>query len=422
MKQIYALLAFLLLIGILGAAQMDYPDLIGKTIRYLNVYPADASERINLAYYYMMDSKPDMALAQYQWVERENPNSGTAGEGILWALNSLKMYRHALAKADSLIAHHPHISMYRVYKGQAELQSGKPLRARLSYQKVLSSDQSDSLSQALARDGLGWAYLAVNDYGGAITVSGDIETPSSPLREATRWHTFLTTGFSYKETGNYGFSASLGLQKRTWAMLASYHDQYVKDAHYRYMGSFKLGKQTKYADFGFRAATLIGEYEPVYPGKSFFAAATGKLYLSDALIKPIVAIHLSSYSRMNAYQGDLGFNARYGRMSVSYGFSGVYHDLEALDSDLREYVHTLGAAYQIFPALKMALHWIKGETSWWIDASGIIYDDFYGANEIYGLSAYLSLSRSLSLGLYYHLGIENDEYSDLIHTNISLRY
>ncbi|MDZ4182243.1 MAG: hypothetical protein U1B83_05140, partial [Candidatus Cloacimonadaceae bacterium] len=408
----------------LFAVDLDYQDLIDKTRRYLNVYPEDDAERLNLAYYYMMASDPKLALEQYRLLETKDAYASAAGEGILWALNSLGMYRQSIAKADSLITAYPTMHGYHIYKGQAELRLSYPLKARRSYLHALKDDNRDAVIRSNARDGLAWSYLALQDYAGAINAIKAQYTDTSlsdAQKEINRIHTFTSAAFSYKESGNYGISANLGTQKGTWAIGASFHQQFVDAAKYRYSIGARINKQTKPMDFSLRFAHLSGDDERVYPGNSASLKTTGKLYLADFLIKPATTIHLSSYARHNAYQGDLGIKISRDKLSLGFGISRIYQDREAIEADSLSYTHNLSVGFVPLPFLNLGLHLIKGNSAWWIDAEGSIYDDFDAPSTIYGISANLYLSKHLGLSLYQHIGIENDENSYYTFASLTLR-
>lgn len=424
MTRIIVLLILCLAFATLRAADTDYQDLIDKTRRYLSVYPEDNAERLNLAYYYMMVSDPRLALDQYRLLETKEAYASAAGEGILWALNSLSMYRQSIAKADSLIAEYPNILGYHIYKGQAELRLYYPLRARRSYLNAWKDDSLDAVIRSNARDGLTWSYIALQDFASAFTAIKDQNTntlESDAMKEINRVCTFVSAAFSYKESGNYGISTNLGAHRGTWGLSVSFHQQYVENQDYRTSIGTRISKQTKPIDIGLRFAHLSGDDGRVYPGNSASLKTVAKIYLSDFLVKPAITAHLSSYIRHSAYQGDVGIKISRDKLSFGYGISGIYQDREAIDADSLFYTHNLSLGLVPTSFLSLGLHLIKGNTEWWIDAEGSLYDDFDAPTTIYGISANLYLSKHLGLSLYQHIGIENDEDSYFTFASITLR-
>lgn len=394
---------------------MDYPDLIRKTRRYLTIFPNDSLERLNLAWYYMQNAQPDSALAQYDKLLAQDPSREIAAAGGLWACNVLSHYRETLSRADRYLRQWPHDPNILNHRALARLNLFSPLRARKDYAAAKKLSGADSLANSIAENGIAWSHLYLADYAGAAR-NVEMNPPASKytlLPLLKRWRLGASLGMGYKNGGDpyYLFGASLG--RKTLSLAFSGEEYLLDGEHYRTSLKLDVDKQFAPVDIKLAGQALNGIDDGIYPAWQAGISASGKIYASSFLLRPLLTSYYAYFQSFSSLQADFGLRAGNDRFKLQVIYSGLYLDNEAMNADRRGKVLSLSAEMRVWRGIQLSLNASRGDMAWWTNANGILMDTYYPDQAVYGLGLRIPLDNTISLSLYQQLGI-TDESNDYL--------
>lgn len=408
----------LLLLGVISAVAQDrdYPDLIRKTNRYLSVFGDDSAERLNLAWYYMLNAQPDSALVQYDEVSRREPANPLAASGSLWALNYLAQYSETVSRSDTLIHLFPQNPDIFNHRGLALLQTRSPLKARTSYQTAGKLAAPDSDGAAIANTGLAWSYLNLGDYANAEyalkSKPGPDDLSAAKSLEKTRFS--LSGGFGYKQNGDTYYMGKTALRKKTLGLALGFEEYRISGDHYRTASSLELDQQFPHLSVRLEAKNLSGVDENLYPAWQGGASVSGRIYSSAWRFRPLLSAHYTYTPVFSAAQADIGCWAGNDQLDILLMYSGLYLDKLAVDTDQRGNVFTGIADLRLYRSIRLSFSASHGDMGWWTNPWGITLDSFDVNPTNLGLGLFFTLGSRFGLSIYSQLGFANETYNYLV--------
>ncbi len=417
MKKALPLILLLLLAVVAAPAQaQDYPDLIRKTQRYLSVFPENQAKQLSLAWYFMQNAQPDSALARYEEVARRYPDNPGAASGSLWALNSLNRYSETLRRSKVLLRTFPDNPDIFNHRGLALLQTYSPLSARASFRAAQKLPPPNSYGAAIAADGLAWSYLNSGDFANSEQVansSPEAEALSvSPWLNKTRFA--LSGGLGYKQNGDIYWLGEASLRRKTLSLALGFEEYRIAGQHFRTAIDVELGKQFRPMDLKLGAKLLRGVDAGSYPAWQGSASATGKIYLSNLRLSPLLSAVYTYAPVFSAAQADIGLRAGTDQINLLLMYSGTYLDNLATGSDETGRVLTGIADLRLYRSIRLSLSASHGDLAWWTNPYGVTLDTLYPNATNLGLGLRFPLGSGFGLSLYSQLGLIDETSNYLL--------
>lgn len=415
MRNLTLICMLLFVMGGLFAQSSYYQQLIDKAKVQLAYNPIDDAQRLNLAYYYMMNGQADLALPQYRMVRQRDPANLTAATGTLWALTKLGNWTECIQAAKADLAAVPAEGMIYYYLGVAQAETRKTQFARVNYLRAIDL-MRDSPYLELPQTGLGWAYLTLDDYPAARKHFQLVKTPvqPDPFVPAIGWE----TSFAQKDSTSTFFTLGASYTQESWRLQLRGEELLYQGKHLRWIMQGSLRKQFVPLDLKLGLQHLAGTDKRIYPGNVVSLSVQPKLYLNTIFIKPVAAQHTAFFPRFNVYQSDLGISLIYPPLTATYTTSYIYQDNEAVGSDTHNWVNTAASTVRIYGDIHLGLYAGWGKMAWLTNASGNIIDDFEPATSYYGAALDAYLNKHLRLTLYHQLGIK--DHATIPYTSLGL--
>lgn len=405
---------FILLLAIVARAEeADYRELISKTERYLMVYPDDQGEKLNLAYYYMMSAQPDSALTLYRGLRAADGFAERAAGGELWALNTLGRYQEAIKTSRELMREFPDNPDLLNNLALAYLQTGFPQKARTGYSRAFRLSQPATPSFEIAADGLGWSYLALNDFAKAelalrATDADKHQKISSKLGQP---RLDLSFGIGYKDSLDTLLLAGITAGWRTWSLSLSANQYRVDGDHYSSGLAVSLKNQFAPIEISVSGRGLTGTDEMAYPAWQAGLNASSRIWLPNSFIAPRLTALYAYYPSFSSLQADFGFWAGNDRVQIGIGYSGLILDNESPDADTRGRVYSASVDLRLWRSVNLAGYFSTGDMEWWTSPYGTLIDSFETSDTICGVGLKVPLGKVISLQLYQQIGFLNDQFS-----------
>ncbi len=419
MKKALPLLLLMLAVVAATAQAQDYPELIRKTQRYLSVFPENNAERLSLAWYFMQNAQPDSALALYQEVALRDPASADAASGSLWSLNALQRYPETIRGSKTLIRAFPENPDILNHRGLALLQTYSPLSARASYRSAQKLAAPNSLSAAIAADGLAWSYLNSGDFANAehVVKTSPGALTANPLLDQAR--STFAAGFGYKQNGDTYWLGKASLGRKTFSASFGLEEYRLAGQHFRTALDLELGKQLRPLDLKLGAKLLRGVDSGSYPAWQGGASATGNIYLSGFRLNPLLSLRYTYAPVFSAAQADLGVKVSTDRLNLLLMYSRLDLDYLAAGTDQTGQVFTGITDLRLYRSLRLSLSASHGDMAWWTNPYGVTLDTIYPNATNLGLGLSLPLGSGFGLSLYGQLGLIDDSNNHLLQSVLS---
>lgn len=401
------ILLFLLLScgGVLLAQSSNYQQLIDKVKIQLAYNPTDDAQRLNLAYYYMMNGQAELALPQYRMVRQRDPENVSSATGTLWALTQLGNWTECIQMAKADQSAFPAEGLIYYYLALAQAKTRKTQFARVNYLRAIDL-MRDSPYLELPQTGLGWAYLALDDYPAASQHFSQAKTPVQPDPQAPSL--VVETSLARKEQSGTFLGLGASYSQESWRFQLRGEELLYEGKHLRWIMQGSLRKQFVPLDLKLGLQHLEGTDQRSYPGNVLSLSVQAKLYPGTVAVKPLLAQHTGFFPRFNIYQSDLGISLLYPPLAATFTISYLYQDNESAGSDTHNWVNSAATSVRLYRDIQLGLYTGWGKMAWFTNASGNIIDDFEPATSYYGAALNAPLSQDLRLTLYQQLGIKNN--------------
>lgn len=383
--------------------------------------PVDANARISLAYQLMLSGNSSEALNHYETLLKQDAGNVSAIEGVLWALQAQERFRESIDKAGLFLKQNPALASLYSYKAFALSQLGFHLAARSLYAQGQSLNKDEALRQRTDL-GLAWEYLLLKDYPAARAKLKKLGPDSDPQawQQLARPEYKIALGGSSNYSNLHSVNLNLALRKSMWGAELGYEELLLDGSRFRKRIQATAMWQNPVANLSVSTSTLSGKDKRIYPVESSSLTLQPTLYYKQLQIKPSAGFIYGSYQRFDIQQADARLVIASDCLSGSYGFSQLYQDNDALDSDDQRQIHSFNLGIRPLNQLWITGYLFLGDSAWWTSPYGVIYDEFEASSNTYGLSLYSPIGKAMGLLLYTQIGKQNDESE--LSSSITLSY
>ena len=403
-------------------------EVINETLAYLENHPQDQTTRLNLAFLYMNNNKPLLALREYRTVLEQDKENVDANAGVLWALNMMQAYDLSLKNSKDLLKKRPDQPTYHNNRAYALLKTGNISQARYHYSLGLKHEAWNLVNRQISFEGLGWAYLLMDDYWPAVNnldkaISINAFEPDLSGLDRLATPRFKTSfGYTVPAGGRRNIALSQDIFYRASYLRLHFEEFQVDSEHFRTALQTKAKYQLRFFNLGFVHTYLTGEDSRVYPANAFSLLLEPKLYFKAFKLVPRIKPSYSVYERFDMQQVDLSPIFSYGKWNLTPTWRYIFQDNDAIDSDQKHQVLAAELSRAIFRGLILGLGYSQGDYDWVIDCHDNVIDTFDASQKNYSAYMYLPLGEYFSLVQFNQLNYTEDGREYLFHIRLELNW
>lgn len=425
----YILLLLSVLNILLLFAQQDLNN-IKQSQEYLQIMPDDLTERLNLAYLYMLNNSPDSALAEYQRVLDKESDHLEAWIGYLWALSVLDNNRELLNKGQLALQKTNNNPSILTFMGSASLNLYNIYSSRYYYNKALQDSTIGLFDRFYALKGLGVNYYWMHDYSKykKINHSINMNLPDTLKANLVPFKPYYYTGIFYGQSGsNTSFK---GVEQYVDFKAADFHfivENFQND-HKNVRTNYSLKTNNYYFPISIASQFhfIDGQSPWYYDAKIYQIALFRDFYWWKTKIEPYVAYTYNDYSNFHAEQKDFGFQLNSDVVTISSINSLIrYEDYPAYyltDKVKDKYMHYYSSVlFKLMDTMDAEISSGFGNQSFWVSPSAFVIDTNQGADQYHQLSLYFYFPK-LMISSYYKQAHKNNHWTGTGMISVGMRY